>query len=284
MPSAMSFATSSSAAATPLDAASSSSASSSSSSSSRSLATVAEAVEIIDSRLGAATTLMLTCEHASMRLPSPWQWPADDARLLGTHWSYDPFASEFTRELAARLPCVGVLSRFSRLLCDPNREKTSATMFRRHAENAPVHLNSSVNTSPGEIQLRIDTLYQPYHDALVGVHRDIRPTTVLSTHSFTDLYEGEKRVVEIGVLYNDERDLALASEFVRAFRALGVATELNLPWSAKDGFMFAADQFSSPDTAVIMLELRQDLAADVEWRRKVVAATQQVLTAKGHAI
>jgi predicted N-formylglutamate amidohydrolase len=73
-----------------------------------------------------------------------------------------------------------------------------------------------------------------------------------------------------------------APQFVSAYAALGVVADLNVPWSAKEGFMHAADQFSLEATAVIMLEVRQDLAADVEWRTKVVAATEAVLKAEGH--
>jgi hypothetical protein len=33
--------------------------------------------------------LLLTCEHASQLMPSPWRWPDEDRRLLNTHWALD---------------------------------------------------------------------------------------------------------------------------------------------------------------------------------------------------
>jgi predicted N-formylglutamate amidohydrolase len=63
---------------------------------------------------------------------------------------------------------------------------------------------------------------------------------------------------------------------------LGIKVALNEPWSAKEGFMYAADQFSALTTGVIMLELRQDLAVKNDWRQKVVQATEKVLREQGH--
>lgn len=45
--------------------------------------------------------------------------------------------------------------------------------------------------------------------------------------------------------------------------------------------MYAADQFSSSTTQVIMFEFRQDLIVDAEWRAQVVAITEQVARAEG---
>lgn len=69
----------------------------------------------------------------------------DDSHLLGSHWSFDPGAEDFTRELVRRLPSVGVLSRFSRLLCDPNRPLGADTMFRPEADGQPVGLNKAID-------------------------------------------------------------------------------------------------------------------------------------------
>jgi len=246
----------------------------------RQLHGVEEAVEVIDALPAINTKLMLTCEHASVRLPEPWQWPSGDSRLLGMHWSHDAGADEFTRELSKRLPSVAVLARFSRLLCDANRPLGSDTMFRKEADGKPVQLNSDLNDT--EIQRRVDTLYKPYHRALKNVAEVVKPSLVLSVHSFTPEYEGQPREVEIGVLYKHDKDRALADKFMAAYAAIGVRVALNEPWSAKEGFAYAADQFNSLTCASIMLELRQDLAVQQDWRQKVLQATIQVLNEAGH--
>jgi len=248
----------------------------------RTLAQYEDAFEVIDKLPAIQTRLMITCEHASTRLPGKWHWPADDQRLVGQHWSFDAGAKEFTREITGRLSSVAVLARFSRLLCDANRPIGSDTMFRKEADGQPVLLNEPKRLHQHDIDLRIEQLYKPYHAALKRVHEVVQPTLVLSVHSFTPVYEGQKRDVEIGVLYNNDRDLPLAEKFVAAYQELGIKAALNEPWSAKDGYMFAADQFSTPHTAVIMVEFRQDLAVKADWRAKVVQATEKLLRENGH--
>jgi len=246
----------------------------------RTLQVVTDAVEIIDRFPAIPTRLLITCEHASMRLLKPWKWPPGDQRLLGQHWSYDPGAADFARELAGHLPSVGLLARFSRLLCDCNRPIGEATMFRDMADGEPVLLNQ--NLTQEEIDRRLQSCYHPYHESLRKIHDTIKSTTVVAAHSFTPVYEGQQRTIEVGVLYNAEKDRPLAEKFAAAFSAEGAVTALNEPWSAKDGFMFAADQLSTPHTQVIMFEFRQDLIVQTEWRSKMVAATEKVLNEIGH--
>ena len=87
-----------------------------------------EAVEIYVGGAGDAG-VVLTCEHASNRLPEPWKWSERDQRLIDDHWAWDIGAADFSRELADRLGAVAVLARFTRLLVDANRPLDSDTLF-----------------------------------------------------------------------------------------------------------------------------------------------------------
>ena len=73
---------------------------------------------------------------------------------MGAHWSFDAGAEDFTRELVSRLPAVGVLARFSRLLCDANRPLGSDSMFRDTADGLPVELNNPATLTEGQQQSR----------------------------------------------------------------------------------------------------------------------------------
>jgi len=246
----------------------------------RTLEGVEEAVEVIDKLPAIKTELVITCEHASVRLPEPWEWPSGDSRLVATHWSFDAGAEEFTRELSKRLPSVAVLARFSRLLCDANRPIGSETMFRKEAEGKPILLNQNLTES--EIQRRLDTLYHPFHHSLKRVCDVVKPRLVLAIHSFSPEYEGQKRDIEIGVLVKHEKDRALADKFVEAYAKIGLRVAINEPWSALDGYAFTANSFNSVRCASIMLEFRQDLAVQAAWALKVTQATIDVLREAGH--
>lgn len=202
---------------------------------------------------------VITCEHATNRMPPGWSWPEDDLWLVDTHWASDLHIEAFVEGLARRLHAPAVLSRFTRLLIDPNRPLDSDTLFRSVAEGRPVHLNTSL--SDEERQRRITHLYEPYHaaaDALVGRHAG---ASVLGVHSFTDTYEGTEREVEIGVLFDE--DEALAMQFANHVRGHGFEVCLNEPYSGKQGLIFGPRRHAQAHgRACIELELRQDRLAD----------------------
>src|SRR5262249_15286085 len=101
-------------------------------------------VEVVCAGEGQARALF-TCEHASERLPDPWRWASDDEWIRGTHWAYDLGAADLARELALELDAVAVLSRFSRLLADPNRPEHSPDLCRASAEGRAIQLNAALD-------------------------------------------------------------------------------------------------------------------------------------------
>lgn len=231
-----------------------------------------DAVELIE--VGGIGPVVLSCEHASQRLPPGWTWPEADQWLIGTHWAWDIGAAEITRALAARLGAPAVLAGFSRLLVDPNRELTSPTLFRDVAEGRPVHLNREL--SEEERQRRIDHLYEPYHDAfaqLVDRHR----APVLGVHTFTPVYEGgPPREMEIGVLF--DRDEEPAKRLARALAARGFKVALNEPYSGRDGLIYACETHAARCGQVALeLEVRQDLAGDPIRRAALIPAVEEAL-------
>jgi len=88
-------------------------------------------------------SLLLTCEHASQRLLPPWKWPHQDNWLLDTHWSHDIATEACSLQLAELFGCPLLLTRFSRLLIDPNRPLHSNTLFRETADGKKVFFESS---------------------------------------------------------------------------------------------------------------------------------------------
>src|SRR5438552_17729442 len=77
-----------------------------------------------------AGPFLFTCEHATRRLP---EWEAEPADLprLHDHWGWDVGAADLTRELARLCGSAALLSRFSRLVCDPNRSPDGASFVAR---------------------------------------------------------------------------------------------------------------------------------------------------------
>lgn len=219
--------------------------------------------------------VLVTCEHATQRMPPGWRWPDEDRHLIDTHWAYDLGAKEMTRDLAAGLGGVAVLSRYTRLLIDPNRPEGSPTLFRAHADGSPVHLNTRY-LDDVERRRRIERLWRPYHEAIDRELGASRASILLAIHTFTPLYEGTRRALEIGVLF--DREEALATALAEQLAARGYRVALNEPYSGRDGLMYAGETHAQAHgRKAVELEVRQDLASDPGFRYEFVSLLATLL-------
>lgn len=218
--------------------------------------------------------VFITCEHASERLFEPYVLAGRDARLVGTHWAFDPGAAELTRELAAALDAPAVLARFSRLIVDPNRPEDSPTLLRDIADDEPVHLN--LHVKPDDRAARIARFHAPFHRAIdLGVARCAAPL-IFPVHTFTDDYQGEKRSMELGVLFDTEDELAESLRF--ALASAGFVVAMNEPWSGKDGLIYSGERHArAHGRRVLELETRQDRAIDAAFRARLVPVLARFL-------
>lgn len=233
---------------------------------------IEDAVEIV--RGAPDAPVLLTCEHASERLPEPWTWPEADRWIVGTHWAYDIGAADLTRDIAEDLRANAVLSRFSRLLADPNRDETAVDLCRSRAEGRSVDLNRGVDEA--ERQRRLTRLHRPYHATIDRELGRSSASVVLSIHTFTPVYEGQPRTVEIGVLFDEEIDLA--ERFASVIAAAGFVTRLNEPYSGREGLIYSAHRHAKAHgRRAVELEVRQDLAVEAVVRRRLCAAVRPVL-------
>lgn len=237
------------------------------------LEALTDAVEVIAGECDAR--VFLTCEHATQRMPLGWRWPDRDRRLIDTHWAFDLGARELTHGLAAQLDAGAVLSRFTRLLIDPNRPHDSPTLFRAEAEGEPVELNTRL-LDDAERRRRIEHLWRPYHEAVDRALAATRAPVLLAMHTFTPIYEGRRRELEIGVLF--DREEALATELAAGLGARGLRVALNEPYSGKAGLMFAGDLHASAHgRRAVELEVRQDLATDPRFRDELAGLLASLL-------
>ncbi len=211
--------------------------------------------------------VFITCEHASCALPAPYQWPERDRHLVGTHWSYDLGAREVCEELAAALSATAVLAEFSRLLVDPNREEHHPDLFRAEAEGELVQLNHGLSLEERELRLR--EFHRPYHTAVDEALALSKAPVLLSVHSFTPLYMGEPRSMELGVLFDRNEDEALLLGAALSAELPHVA--YNEPWSGRAGLIYSAESHAARFGKVALeIEVRQDLAVDPSYRKKLV--------------
>jgi len=172
--------------------------------------------------------VVLTCEHAFNTLPEDYSWSESDKRnFVDDHWGLDLGAIEMAIALAKELKCVLVHSLYSRLLLDPNRSIVSDTLFRKSGDGKEVDLNKDMTFE--EEQRRIKKFYVPYTEALREVSIKVDPIYILSIHSFTPVYQGEPRSMEIGVLYGHD-STKLATDLNEEMNKKGYHSDLNKPY------------------------------------------------------
>ena len=214
----------------------------------------------------AAGPFLFTCEHATRRLPE-WEAAPADLPLLEDHWGWDVGAADLTRELARLCGSGALLSRFSRLVCDPNRDPGEASFVVSDVQGHTFSFNRGVDGA--ERERRRARYFDPYHAAIdhaLAARAAAGEVRLCSIHSFTPVYDGSARPMEVGVLFDDHE--AHAEQLVGALAAEGFAVARNEPYSGFAGLIYSARRHGRAHGVVYLeLEVRNDLIATAEQTR-----------------
>jgi len=221
----------------------------------------------------AAGPFLFTCEHATNLLPE-WTASAQERTLLDEHWGWDIGAADLTCALAMQTGSCAVLSRFSRLVCDPNREPEQESFVLREIDGQALSFNRGADTA--ERARRRETYFDPFHDAIdrtLAARMPLGdPPVLCAIHSFTPLYLGRARPMEVGILFDAWDELAF--QLQGALGEQGFETALNAPYSAHDGLIHSAQRHGSTHGVIYLeLEVRQDL---IDTREKADGVAKRV--------
>ncbi|MEI4487975.1 N-formylglutamate amidohydrolase [Frigidibacter sp. MR17.14] len=228
---------------------------------------------------------LVTCDHATNIVPrsvghgSLGIAEADMAR----HIAFDPGAAGVTRELAVILDAPAILTRFSRLVIDPNRGEDDPTLVMKLYDGTIIPANRTVGAA--ETERRLNAFHRPYHRAYEDLAARRPDTVICAIHSFTRCLRGRAtRPWEIGILYS-HRDERLAKPLIAALAATGLTVGDNEPYSGHlDGD--AIDRHAlTPGRPNVLIELRNDLiateAAQRDWAARLAGPLESVLAQSG---
>ena len=232
-------------------------------------------VEEIDGPLEAG--VLFLCDHASNALPARYGTLGLAPAQFERHIAYDIGAAALTRALAARFRAPALLTRYSRLLIDPNRGADDPTLVMCLSDGAIIPGNAQAG--PDEIETRRRLFWRPYRDA-VRARLDAMAAcgpipSIISLHSFTPHWKGVPRPWEAAVLW--DADARLPAPLLAGLRALGVVTGDNEPY---DGALEGDTLFehgTSRGLPHALIELRQDLIAEPEGVRHWAGVLETVL-------
>lgn len=200
---------------------------------------------------------VLVCEHASRFIPASLNGLGltEDAAL--SHAAWDIGALALSVELTKALDAPLVHSCISRLVYDCNRSPERADAMPQVSEVFSIPGNE--NLTDAQRAQRIREVYEPFKQLLSSTldARD-RPPVVVTMHSFTPVYNGRTRSVELGILH-DEDDRA-AQLMLRCAKDSGLKAALNEPYSATDGVTHTLQEHAiSRGLPNVMVEVRNDL-------------------------
>ncbi len=224
---------------------------------------------------------VLICEHASNRLPKALASLGLAAADLQRHIAWDIGAESVARLLSKLIDAPLVLQRYSRLAYDCNRPPESPEAMPEFSE--VTNIPGNMNLSASDRLARIQEIYRPFHGAvsavLDGRAAGGQKSVVVSIHSFTPVYKGKTRKVELGILH--DRDASFSSQLVKRFPK--VDARLNEPYGPKDGVLHTLNLHAAPrGLKYAMIEIRNDFISSErgqqEWAQRLSVPLIQAAT------
>jgi len=203
--------------------------------------------------------IVLICEHATNFMPASFEDLGLTKPQLQSHIAWDPGAIETAQMMAQLLDAPLIAAPVSRLIYDCNRPPESTSAMPLSSENQPIPGNA--NLSMVAKQQRVTDYYRPFEAAVAQRVSLMGRPLLITVHSFTPVFLGQQRQVEIGILH--DTDSRFADAFLQQTR-LGddFNIQRNQPYAATDGVTHTLKHHAlSHGLANVMLEIRNDLIA-----------------------
>jgi predicted N-formylglutamate amidohydrolase len=215
------------------------------------------AAEVINPQGNAA--ICLVCEHASAFIPAPLMDLGVSPEHRQSHAAWDIGGRDLAVALSERLDAPLVASRVSRLVYDCNRPPSAPGAFPERSEIVDVPGNVGLDAAARAA--RVAEVYDPFRTLLSSTLDGFTTPPVLVTiHSFTPIWFGQPRSVELGLLHDADDRLARA---MLANRPDGLDAQLNAPYSVTDGVTHTLREHAIPrGLQNVMIEVRNDLISD----------------------
>jgi predicted N-formylglutamate amidohydrolase len=223
--------------------------------------------------------VVLICEHAGKVIPKSLGSLGLTQEDLARHIAWDIGTEAVSRQLAQALDAPLLLQRYSRLAYDCNRPPESPDAMPVMSETTRISGNEKLSA---ESRLaRIRDIYRPFHDRVARL-LDERAARGLASffvtiHSFTPVYKGVKRLLDLGVLH--DRDARLADRLIQSFsRMKDITVRRNEPYGPEDGVCHTLNLHAEPrGLPYAMLEIRNDLIAQAAGQKSWAKHLAEVL-------
>lgn len=182
------------------------------------------------SRENSEHPVILVCEHASAYIPAELADLGLSHKEAKEHIAWDIGALGLAESLSLALNATLICGNYSRLLIDLNRPLEAPDSIPVRSEIYEVWGNQQLDERTR--RYRQTYLFEPFHrklseliDARLAEGREVR---VVSVHSFTPVYHGQPRTLEVGILFDRAR--AYAQTLIHGLAAYDLKVAANQPY------------------------------------------------------
>ncbi len=226
-------------------------------------------------------SLLLVCEHASNYIPAQFEnlWLAGE--VLQSHAALDIGALELAKNLSQLMDAPLLSARVSRLVYDCNRALGASGAIPEKSEVFEIPGNQ--NLTEAESRTRYESYYLPFETAISErLARYSESPLFVTVHSFTPIYHGESREVDIGIVC--DQDSRLGERMVELAPELTThCVRLNEPYGPEKGVTHTLG-FHAVNNGLlnVMIEVKNNLLHSSE-SRKNMAMTLAALISRSTA-
>lgn len=227
-----------------------------------------------------AGRVVLVCEHASNHVPDDLNSLGVGDDVLASHVAWDIGALGMARAMADVLDAPLVHPTVSRLVYDCNRPPEAGSAVPARSEIYDIPGNRGLSDADREARVR--RYYRPFTQALSGLLDDRRGQGIalVTVHSFTPVFEGAARALDIGVLHDDDSRLAdrLLAVMAAADGLSGLTIRRNEPYGPQDGVTHTLKTQALPrGLPNVMFEVRNDLIATKTQQKHMAESLARVV-------
>jgi predicted N-formylglutamate amidohydrolase len=203
--------------------------------------------------------ILFTADHAGRLIPRGLNNLGLSEPDLSRHIAWDIGIGATTARLAKLLDAPAVFQTYSRLVIDCNRNPEVADAFPLISEATSIPGNQHLSASQ-KLQRRV-AIFDPYHACIAALKAE---KIYVAMHSFTPVYLGERRPMQVAVLYNRNPRLSvIMAELLRAEGDLAVG--VNEPYQVSDTTDYGVPVHAErAGLDYLEIEIRQDLIADAD--------------------
>jgi predicted N-formylglutamate amidohydrolase len=157
---------------------------------------------------GGRSPFFLTADHAGRVVPAALGRLGLNEADFDRHIAWDIGIAGVTTRLAAALDATAIYQTYSRLVIDCNRQPSVASAFPTVSEATQIPGNDGL-TEADRLVRRMD-IFEPYHQEIrrLIAARGAGRTIYIAMHSFTPVYLGQRRTMDVALLYNRNRGLS----------------------------------------------------------------------------